>query len=157
MFELFDMIEDLLGVMLYIGVCVLCGCNFWCQLMMFKDICEIYFNIQMVVVLCGDLCDIFDFGGVMWECYCGCVGNVGYIGDDEVYVVFEGVFELFIICFVLVDYMEVVNINGLLYYVKQEVGKFGKVVELEVQFNLLYFCMCFCVVIKLLVLIGKVV
>lgn len=112
------MIEDVLGVMMYMGVCVFCGWVFWNKLIVVKIVKEMYFVIVMVVLLCGDVCDVFDFGGCMFECYCGCVGDVGYVVDDEVYVIFEGVLDLFIMCFVLVDYVEVVNMMGILYYVK---------------------------------------
>lgn len=138
--EVQEKIEDALGGLGFTGVRVLCGRDFWANLIVHKAIKETYLNSQMAAALRGDPRDAFEFGGCTFERYRGNVAGIAYIDPDEAYAVPEGVPDLFITRFAPADYMETVNTNGLPYYAKQEPKKMGKGIDIETQSNPLHLC-----------------
>lgn len=77
----------------------------------------------------------FSFGGVTFEEYRGTVGGHDFILEGDAYLVPEGVNGMFLTKFAPADYMETVNTLGLPYYAKQELMRFNKGVDLEMQSN----------------------
>lgn len=138
--EVQEKIEGALGGLGFSGVRVLCGRDFWANLIVHKAIKETYLNSQMAAALRGDPRDAFEFGGCTFERYRGNVAGVAYVDPNEAYAVPEGVVDLFITRFAPADYMETVNTNGLPYYAKQELMDFGKGVDIEAQSNPLHLC-----------------
>lgn len=135
-----EAIEDVLGAVQFLGVRVLCGKNFWRDLITHPSVEKTYLNSQMAAALRGDPRDAFDFGGCVFERYRGKVGGVAYVADDEAYAFAEGVPDLFVTRYAPADYMETVNTNGLPYYAKQELMRMGKGVDLEAQSNPIHLC-----------------
>lgn len=82
----------------------------------------------------------FMFGGAFCEEYRGKVGTQAFIGDNEAYLVPEGVADLFITRFAPADYMETANTLGLPKYAKQEPLRMNRGVEFEAQSNPLNLC-----------------
>lgn len=82
----------------------------------------------------------FMFGGAFCEEYRGKVGTQAFIGDNEAYLVPEGVADLFITRFAPADYMETANTLGLPKYAKQEMLRMNRGVEFEAQSNPLNLC-----------------
>lgn len=82
----------------------------------------------------------FMFGGAFCEEYRGKVGTKAFIGDNEAYLVPEGVADLFITRFAPADYMETANTLGLPKYAKQEPLRMNRGVEFEAQSNPLNLC-----------------
>lgn len=82
----------------------------------------------------------FAFGGVIWENYRGSVGGVPFVGDDDAYLVPEGVPDLFVCNFAPADYMETVNTPGLPFYVKTAPKHMDTGVDIQVQSNPLAVC-----------------
>jgi hypothetical protein len=138
--EVQEKIEEVLGNVAFSGVRVLCGRDFWANLIVHPEVEKTYLNSQLAASLRGDPRDALDYGGCTFERYRGKVGGVAYVGPDEAYAVPEGVPDLFITRFAPADYMETVNTNGLPYYAKQELKKMGKGVDLEAQSNPLHLC-----------------
>jgi len=91
----------------------------------------------------------FLFGGAFCEEYRGKVGSQAFIGDDEAYLVPEGVADLFITRFAPADYMETANTLGLPKYAKQEALRMNRGVEFEAQSNPLNLCTRPAAIIKL--------
>lgn len=136
--EVLEKIEDALGNAPFTGVRVLCGRNFWSELIEHPVVKETYLATSMAASLRGDPRESFDFGGLTFERYRGKLNGTAYIGDDEAYAFPEGVPDLFITRFAPADYMETVNTNGLPYYSKNELLRFDKGVEIESQSNPLH-------------------
>ncbi|CAI10236.1 conserved hypothetical protein [Aromatoleum aromaticum EbN1] len=82
----------------------------------------------------------FLFGGVFWVNYRGKVGSTKFVGDDDAYLVPEGVPDLFATHYAPADYVEAANTIGLPYYSKQEAKEMGKGVLLEAQSNPISLC-----------------
>lgn len=99
----------------------------------------------------SDMQDGFFFGGVFWEIYDGSVGTTDFIPSGSALLLPEGVSGLFRTVFAPANYMETVNTQGLPYYAKQELLKFGKGVEIESQSNPLSYCALPAAVIELTV------
>jgi hypothetical protein len=133
--DMLEAMEDRLGNTVSTGVEVLCGRNFWRNLIKHDSIKETYLNTVQAAALRGDPRDSFDFAGATWERYRGRMNGVGFIDDDEAIAVPLGVPELLITRFAPADYMETVNTLGLPYYAKQEIMPFAKGVEIEAQSN----------------------
>lgn len=138
--EVLDEQEDALGNVTSTGSRGYCGKNFWAKLIAHKSIRETYLNSEAAAALRADRRVAFEFGGVMWERYRGKHSGVPFVGDDEAYLVPEGVPELFISAFAPADYMETVNTEGLPYYTKLEPLPFNKGVAGEAQSNPLHLC-----------------
>lgn len=82
----------------------------------------------------------FAFGGVNFKEFYGKVGNIDFIGMNDAYLIPMGVADMFISRFAPADYMETVNTLGLPFYVKHELLRMDKGVELEAQSNPLNLC-----------------
>jgi len=90
--------------------------------------------------LLGDRRQAFTFGGVLWVRYRGKVGGAAFVGDDEAYLVPEGVEDLFKSVYAPANYMETVNTLGVPHYAKLERLPFDKGVMGEAQSNPLHIC-----------------
>ncbi len=135
-----EAMENELGGTTFSGARVLCGAQFWRDLISNKSIKETYLNTQQAAALRGDPRDSFDFGGLTWERYRGKVGSAAFIGNDEAYAIPEGVSGLFITRFAPADYLETVNTLGLPYYAKVWPMANDKGLSLEAQSNPLNLC-----------------
>ncbi|MCK9985685.1 MAG: hypothetical protein AzoDbin1_02157 [Azoarcus sp.] len=82
----------------------------------------------------------FLFAGIRWKNYRGKVGANKFIGDDDGFMVPEGVPDLFVTNYAPADYEEAVNTIGLPYYAKQEAKQMGKGRDLEAQSNPISIC-----------------
>ena len=138
--DVLEAVEDALGNTPFSGVRVVCGRNFWRELLVLPTVKETFLNTTMAAALRGDPRGSLELDGLVFERYRGRVGGVGFIGDDEAYAVPEGVPDLFISRFAPGDYMEAVNTTGLPYYAKQEIMPFNKGVEIEAQSNPIHLC-----------------
>lgn len=147
------MVEQFDGIFFW-GVMVLCGNGVFDVINGFKEVWEIYFGYNVVVMLCivfvnigqDGMFGMFDYGDICWINYC--FGqNVG-IEDDECYFVLIGMFGFFKMVYVLVDYIDIVNCFGQCFYVYQWIMFNKKGVNLEYQFNVFYYCICFKVFLK---------
>nr|WP_312231136.1 major capsid protein [Pseudomonas sp.] len=138
--EILDAQDDALGNTTSNGAHAYCGKTLWAKLIAHKSVREPYLNWQAAAQLMGDRRQPFEFGGITWERYKGKIGNTPFVADDRAHVVPMGVPELFISAFAPADYMETVNTEGMPYYSKLEMMKFGKGVEGEAQSNPLHLC-----------------
>lgn len=138
--EILDAQDDALGNTTSSGAHAYCGKTLWAKLIAHKSVREAYLNWQAAAQLMGDRRQPFEFGGITWERYKGKIGKTPFVADDRAHVVPKGVPELFISAFAPADYMETVNTEGMPYYSKLEMMKFGKGVEGEAQSNPLHLC-----------------
>ena len=92
----------------------------------------------------------FKFADVIWEEYRGKIGTQAFIGDNEAYLVPEGVADLFITRNAPADYNETVNTLGLPLYAKQAPLPMDRGIEMEAQKNPLNLCTQPVAIIKLL-------
>lgn len=138
--EILDAQDDVLGNVTSTGGHAYCGKVLWAKLIAHKSVREAYLNWQAAAQLMGDRRQPFEFGGITWERYKGKIGNTPFVADDRAHVVPMGVPELFISAFAPADYMETVNTEGMPYYSKLEMMKYGKGVEGEAQSNPLHLC-----------------
>jgi len=138
--EVLDKIEDQLGGVSFTGARGIMGRNLFKKFVDHDSVKDAYARWQDGAALRDDVRSGFEFGGVIWEQYRGQVGSVKFVGDDEGYVIPEGVPDLFIGRFAPANYMETVGTNGLPYYTKIEPMRMNKGVELESQSNPLFLC-----------------
>lgn len=138
--EALDMQEDVLGNATGTGAIAWCGKNFWADLISDDSVKETYLNHEAAAALRGDRRQAFEFGGVLWIRYRGKIAGVPFVGDDQAYLVPEGVPGLFKTVFAPANYMETVNTLGLPYYTKLERMKYDKGVTGETQSNPLHIC-----------------
>lgn len=138
--EALDMQEDVLGNATGTGAIAWCGKNFWADLISDDSVKEAYLNHEAASALRGDRRQAFEFGGVLWIRYRGKIAGVPFVGDDQAYLVPEGVPGLFKTVFAPANYMETVNTLGLPYYTKLERMKYDKGVTGETQSNPLHIC-----------------
>jgi hypothetical protein len=82
----------------------------------------------------------FEFCEVIWENYRGFVGNAPFIASDECIFYPEGTQDVFIEAVGPGDFIECVGTKGKPLYVKQELMKYEKGVELHSQSNVLPLC-----------------
>jgi hypothetical protein len=139
--EALDMQEDALGNVASTGSIAWCGKNFWKDLIADDSVKETYLNHEAAAALRGDRRQAFEFAGVLWIRYRGKVAGVPFVGDDEAYLVPEGVPDLFKTVFAPANYMETVNTLGVPYYGKLERMKYDKGVTGEAQSNPLHICL----------------
>lgn len=142
-----EYIETALGGVPYSGIRVLCGKNFFGQLIAHSAITNTYIYSQDAVALRGDPLRTFMWGGVMWERYRGTTDC--YIGDDDAYAVPEGVAGLFLTRYAPAPYAETVNTPGLPYYARSAVMEFNEGAKLQMQSNPLNICTRPAAIIKL--------
>ena len=138
--EALDMQEYVLGNATGTGAIAWCGKNFWADLISDDSVKEAYLNHEAASALRGDRRQAFEFGGVLWIRYRGKIGGVPFVGDNDAYLVPEGVPGLFKSVFAPANYMETVNTLGLPYYTKLERMKYDKGVTGETQSNPLHIC-----------------
>jgi len=87
----------------------------------------------------------FNFGGVAWINYTGSVTDAAgssqpLVDTDSAYLFPMGT-SVFKTWYAPADYIETVNTEGLPFYAKQELAKFGKGIEVECQSNPLPICL----------------
>lgn len=136
--DLLEKIEDALGGLSFSGVRVLCGKNFWAELIEHKSVKESYLATLQANSLRMDPRMEFEFGGVMFERYRGT--SAVKVGDDEAYAVPEGVADLFITRYAPADYVETVGTLGQNLYAKQWDKEAGRGINLEAQSNPVSLC-----------------
>lgn len=132
--------EDALGDAASTGYRVFCGRAFFDALIGHPEVKDAYKLWNGSEMLRNDPRGGFMFGDVIWEEYRGKVGSTAFIGDDEAYLVPEGVADLFVTYFAPADYVETANTLGLPFYAKQEPMPMGRGVALESQSNPLSIC-----------------
>jgi len=133
-----EKIEDALGGLSFTGVRVLCGKNFWSELIEHKAVKESYLGTLAANSLRNDPRMEFEHGGVMWERYRGT--SAVNIPDDEAYAVPEGVVDLFITRFAPADYVETVGTLGQRFYAKQWDMEANRGIKMEAQSNPVNLC-----------------
>lgn len=138
--EVLDTQEDALGATTSTGAHAYCGKEYWKKLISHPKVREAYVGWERAAQLLGDRRQPFEFGGITWERYKGQLGGTAFVPADRAFVVPTGVPELFISAFAPADYIETVNTEGMPYYSKLELMKFGKGVEGEAQSNPLHLC-----------------
>lgn len=138
--EALDMQDDALGTATGTGAIALCGKSFWTKLISDKTVKDVYMQSTKADALLGDRRQAFTFGGVLWVRYRGKVGSEAFIGDNEAYLVPEGVEDLFKSVYAPANYMETVNTLGVPHYAKLERLPFDKGVLGEAQSNPLHIC-----------------
>lgn len=137
---LIESVEESFGglVVGLVQLCVECGLVFFVDLVVYKEIWEIYFNIVVVNELWGRVVDEFIFGGIIFCCYGGMI--IGVL-MDKVFFYLQGIEGFFEIYFVLVDIFEMVNMIGLLFYVCMILDwEWDEWVWFEIESNLLLIC-----------------
>jgi hypothetical protein len=112
-----------------------CSATFFDKLVGHDEVKAAYDNWQKGAALRGDMSNGFMYGDVMFEVYDATVDGQDFIDAGSAYLYPVGVPGMFITRFGPADYMETVNTKGLPYYAKQEVMKYGKGVDLELQSN----------------------
>jgi hypothetical protein len=137
---LLDLIEDKLGGVSFTGVRVLCGRNYFKNLIGHDKVAPAWERWNNGEMLRNDPRGGFEFGGAIFEQYRGQVGGNKFIGDDEAYAIPEGVSELFIGRFAPANYLETVNTNGLPYYSKMQPLEFDTGMKLQSQSNPIFLC-----------------
>ena len=138
--ELLDKVEDALEGVNFTGVRVLCGRDYFKKFVDHDKVKDAYERWNAGEMLRNDPRGGFIFGGAIWEQHRGQVGNNKFIGNNEAYVIPEGVAGLFIGRFAPANYMSTVGTNGLPYYSMIEHLPMDKGVLLESQSNPLFLC-----------------
>ena len=133
-----EAIEDDLGGLSFSGVRVLCGKNFWSELVDHAKVKESYLNTVQAASLRGDPRMEFEFGGVIFERYRGT--SAVKVADDEAFAIPEGVVDLFITRFAPGDYVETAGTMGQRLYAKQWEMEAGRGIKMEAQSNPLNLC-----------------
>lgn len=135
---LLEMIEDALGGLSFSGVRVLCGKNFWAELVDHPKVRESYLNTVQAAALRGDPRMEFEFGGIVWERYRGT--SAVKVEDDDAYAIPEGVADLFITRFAPGDFIGAAGTMGQRLYARQWLSAGDRGIEIEVQSNPLNLC-----------------
>lgn len=136
--QLIETIEESLGGLAFSGVRVLCGKDFWADLIEHKMVKESYLNTVQAASLRGDPRQEFEYGGVVFERYRGT--SAVKIDDGDAYAIPEGVPDLFITRYAPADYVETVGTMGQSIYVKQWEMEAGRGIKMEAQSNPLNLC-----------------
>lgn len=94
--------QDTLGGIPFTGIHVLCGDNFFDDVLSHKEVRETYKGWNEAQILREGYIGpnrgsypIFEFGGLVWENYRGSVGGTGFIGTDKCQILPLGVPGLF--------------------------------------------------------------
>lgn len=138
--EALDMQEDALGNATSTGAVAFCGKNFWTSLISDDTVKEAYLGYEAASALRGDRRQPFEYAGVLWIRYRGKIGSTPFVGDDEAYLVPDGVDDLFKSVYAPANYMETVNTLGVPHYSKLEPLPFNKGMAGEAQSNPLHIC-----------------
>lgn len=136
--ELLEKVEDALGGLSFTGVRVLCGKDFWAELVEHKMVKESYLNTVQAAALRGDPRMEFEFGGVVFERYRGT--SAAKVEDDDAYAIPEGVVDLFITRFAPGDFIGAAGTLGQRLYARQWLTTGDRGIEMEVQSNPLNLC-----------------
>ena len=112
-----------------------CSASFFDLLIEHPEVRAAYDRWMEGAALRGDMSDGFMYGDVLFQVYDATVDGKDFIASGEAYMYPVGVPGMFITRFGPADYMETVNTKGLPYYAKQEVMKYGKGIDLELQSN----------------------
>ncbi|MDH4566175.1 major capsid protein [Pseudomonas sp. BN414] len=132
--------EAKLGAAMMSGWRAFCGASFFDDFVGHAKVEKAWERYNDGEMLRNDVRGGFKFADVIWEEYRGKVGSQAFIGDNDAYLVPEGVADLFITRFAPADYMETVNTLGLPKYAKQEPLPMNRGVEMEAQSNPLNLC-----------------
>lgn len=128
------------------GIKVLCSADFFEKLIEHDNVKEAYANYaEAEDRLGGDPRKGFKFGGLIFEEYVGNAPdaegtNRKFIADGEAHAFPIGTGETFKTYFSPADFVETANTIGLEFYAKQELGKFGRGIDLHTQSNPLPMC-----------------
>lgn len=140
-------IEDALGGLSATGVTVLCSDTFYGKLVDHELVRDTLLSTPMSAELRSDPRLAVNFGGMQFVRYRGTAAVK--IADNEAFAIPTGVQGLFLTRYAPANYMETVNTIGIPFYVKANLMKFDKGVELEAQSNPLNICTRPAAVIKL--------
>jgi hypothetical protein len=138
--------EDALGGVMHRGFVALCGKNFFDSLVGHPAVEKAY-DRWLDGAFLRDIqrsqeggSPGFQFCGVSWHEYRGQVSGQNFVGDDDAFLIPQGVPDMFVTNYAPADYMETVNTIGLPYYAKQEMMRMNKGVEIEAQSNPISIC-----------------
>lgn len=124
-------VEDALGGLSFAGIDVLCGRDFWADLIDHESIRDTFLNTQQAAELRGDARQAFEFGGLSFERYRGT--SAVKVADDEAIAVPRGVQGMFLTRFAAADWIETANTLGRRMYAKQWEMEAGRGINLEAQ------------------------
>lgn len=131
----------------YTGIDAWCGRTFWDKFVGHKYVKDAYIALKDRQGLLGQAeVNFIDLFGIRWYRYrtgqkaIAANGSAPYIGNNECRFVLRGVPELFITRFAPADYLDTVNTPGLPRYLRQQVRKDNKGVDIEVQTNPITLC-----------------
>ncbi len=134
----------------YSQIAVICGAEFFDALTTCEEVKKAYDRYQESLFLrTGQARGEFEYAEILWVEYRGKNASTPFMPTDVGRVVPLGVPDLFLERWAPADYVETVNTTGLPVYAKQELMRFGKGVEFEVQSNPLFICTRPSVLIKL--------
>ena len=132
-------LETELGGSTYSGLRALCGINFFNSLVNHPNVEKYWLNTPTAPSMVnGSPLQAVEFAGVVWERNRGVTGCA--IGDNDAYLVPEGVPGLFITRYAPANYVETVNTLGLPLYAKAKERDLGKGYDIEAQTNPLNLC-----------------
>ena len=129
--QVLEHIEDGLGGLSFTRADVLCGKNFWADLIDHKAVADTYLNTQQAAELRGDGRNSFEFGGLNFERYRGT--SAVKVDDDEAIAFPVGVQSMFLARYAAADWIETVNTLGQPMYAKQWEMEAGRGINLEAQ------------------------
>jgi hypothetical protein len=139
--------QDILGGVPFTGIHVLCGDNFFDDVLSHPEVRATYDGWGDAKILREgyigpnrDNYPIFDFGGLIFENYRGAVGSTSFIDADKCHLFPLGVPGLFDSVYSPADYEETVNTIAKRLYAKQYSSQNGKGRHLDVQMNALQIC-----------------
>jgi len=127
--------EAYLGGISFSGWHILASPEFHDAYVAHPDVEKAYDRWQESQFLRSDTRRGFSFADVTIEEYNASVGSNRFIAAGKAYMIPLGVRDMFITKFAPADYVETVNTNGIPFYAKQELRKFGKGVDMEAQSN----------------------
>lgn len=142
--------EAALGASMVTGYRAFCGSSFFDDFVGHARVEKAWERYNDGEMLRNDVRGGFKFADVIWEEYRGKIGTQAFIGDNEAYLVPEGVADLFITRNAPADYNETVNTLGLPLYAKQAPLPMDRGIEMEAQKNPLNLCTQPVAIIKLL-------
>lgn len=133
--DIVEAVETGLDGIPYTGIEVLCGKNFWRELIEHDKVRDTYANYEAAAALRGSTTDTLVFGDISWRRYRGDSSGAVSIGADDAYALPTGVAEMYLTRYAPANYADTVNTEGLPYYAASEVLPMGKGVTLEAQSN----------------------
>ncbi len=132
-------VETALGGTPYQSLRALCGASFFDSLVSHPNVEKFWLNSPVSQGYAqASPFQAIQFAGVIWERYRGVTGCA--IGDDDAYLVPEGIPGLFITRFGPANYVDAVNQLGTPLYARSEPRGMGKGFDIEAQTNPLNLC-----------------